>query len=84
MVLHPAVFKRAQAEMDRVLGGGGGEQELEGKSGERGEEGKSGEGGRRLPDMGDRDALPYLEAVVLEVYRCVPFAGLLPWSILGG
>ena len=31
-------------------------------------------GSARLPDMGDRDALPYLEAVVMEVYRCVPLA----------
>ena len=50
MVLHPGVQERAQAEMDRVVGGA------------------------RLPDMGDRDALPYLEAVVMEVYRCVPLA----------
>lgn len=28
-------------------------------------------GGSRLPDIGDRDALPYLEAVVMEVYRYV-------------
>ena len=47
MVLHPDVLRRAQAELDAVVGPA------------------------RLPDMGDREALPYLDAVLMEVYRCV-------------
>ncbi|KAH9834639.1 cytochrome P450 [Rhodofomes roseus] len=45
MVRHPAVFKKAQEEIDRIVGTG------------------------RLPQMDDREALPYLECVLKEVYR---------------
>ncbi|KAI0363937.1 cytochrome P450 [Pilatotrama ljubarskyi] len=47
MVLHPAVFKKAQEEMDAVVGRS------------------------RLPDLEDRDSLPYLESVLKEVYRVI-------------
>lgn len=47
MVLYPAVYKKAQAEMDRVIGRD------------------------RLPELNDRDSLPYLEAIVLEIFRYV-------------
>jgi cytochrome P450 len=47
MVLHPEVHKKAQEEIDRVIG-------LD-----------------RLPDLDDKQALPYLECVLKEVYRCV-------------
>ncbi|EPS93953.1 hypothetical protein FOMPIDRAFT_1170091 [Fomitopsis schrenkii] len=40
-------------------------------------------GGSRLPDIGDRDALPYLEAVVMEVYRwCAPVPLGVPHQLL--
>ncbi|KAH9917058.1 cytochrome P450 [Fomitopsis serialis] len=45
MVLHPEVLKKAQAEIDSVVGNS------------------------RLPEFSDRPALPYLEAVLKEVYR---------------
>jgi len=45
MLLHPEVYKKAQAEMDLVVG-------IE-----------------RLPDFNDREALPYLECVIREVFR---------------
>ncbi|KAH9917063.1 cytochrome P450 [Fomitopsis serialis] len=45
MVLHPDVLRKAQAEVDSVVGDG------------------------RLPEPDDRAALPYLEAVLKEVYR---------------
>ncbi|KAI0776600.1 cytochrome P450 [Trametes elegans] len=45
MVLHPAVYKKAQAEIDRVVGGD------------------------RLPDFEDQESLPYLDAVLKEVFR---------------
>jgi len=45
MVLHPEVLKKAQAEIDSVVGN------------------------VRLPESSDRPALPYLEAVLKEVYR---------------
>ncbi|KAJ3715687.1 cytochrome P450 [Lentinula raphanica] len=45
MVLHPQVFERAQAEMDRVI-------DLD-----------------RLPNLEDRDSLPYLECVLKEACR---------------
>ena len=38
-------------------------------------------GPARLPDMGDREALPYLDAVLMEVYRCVWRSDL---CVLGG
>ncbi|QRV96397.1 cytochrome P450 family protein [Ceratobasidium sp. AG-Ba] len=47
MVLHPEVQKKAQAELDRVLGG-------------------------RLPELSDRESLPYLDAVMKEVMRWRP------------
>ena len=28
-------------------------------------------GNERLPDLTDRNSLPYLEALVMELYRCV-------------
>ncbi|OSD03875.1 cytochrome P450 [Trametes coccinea BRFM310] len=48
MVLHPAVYKKAQAEIDRVVGSD------------------------RLPDWEDMDSLPYLDAVLKEVFRWNP------------
>ncbi|EJD42946.1 cytochrome P450 [Auricularia subglabra TFB-10046 SS5] len=48
MILHPDKQKKAQEEIDRVLGHG------------------------RLPEFGDRTALPYVESVLLEVYRLYP------------
>ncbi|KAI0712884.1 cytochrome P450 monooxygenase [Fomitopsis betulina] len=59
MVLYPDVQRKAQAELDRVVGDS------------------------RLPDFGDRDALPYLEAVVMEVYRwCAPVPLGVPHQLL--
>jgi len=52
MVLYPDVYKKAQAEMDRVIGRD------------------------RLPELSDRDSLPYLEAIVLEIFRWHPPVGL--------
>ncbi|KAI0364043.1 cytochrome P450 [Pilatotrama ljubarskyi] len=48
MVRNPEVCRRAQEEIDRVVGKG------------------------RLPDYGDRDSLPYLNALLEEVYRWSP------------
>ena len=48
MVRNPDVLRKAQAEMDNVLGAD------------------------RLPEFGDRDSLPYLSALLEELYRCVP------------
>ncbi|KZT69359.1 cytochrome P450 [Daedalea quercina L-15889] len=40
-------------------------------------------GDSRLPDMGDRDALPYLDAVIMEVYRwCAPVPLGVPHQLL--
>ena len=47
MVRHPEVYRKAQEEIDRVVGPD------------------------RLPDFDDRDSLPYLNAIVKEVYRWV-------------
>jgi len=47
MLHHPDVYRKAQEEIDRVIGN------------------------ERLPDLTDRDSLPYLGALVLELYRCV-------------
>lgn len=47
MVLHPQVMKKAQAELDQVVGSD------------------------RLPDWDDREALPYLQCLIKEIYRCV-------------
>ncbi|KZT03208.1 cytochrome P450 [Laetiporus sulphureus 93-53] len=48
MVLYPEVFKKAQMEIDKVVGNS------------------------RLPDLADRGSLPYLDQVLLEVYRWNP------------
>ena len=58
MVLYPDIQKKAQNELDSVVG-----QD-------------------RLPHFGDRPYLPYLEAVVKEVFRWIPVAptGLIHWS----
>lgn len=48
MVLHRHIFKKAQAELDSVIGS------------------------ERLPNLDDRDSLPYLECVLKEVYRSAP------------
>ncbi len=45
MVIHPNVYKKAQEEIDRVVGPD------------------------RLPDIQDRDSLPYLRCIILELYR---------------
>ena len=45
MVLHPHVVKRAQAEIDRVVGS------------------------RRLPNLEDREQLPYIDCIVKELFR---------------
>jgi len=45
MVMHPQVFKKARAEVDRVIGTG------------------------RLPELDDREHMPYLECLLKEVYR---------------
>ena len=49
MALHPEVQKKAQEEIDRVVGPD------------------------RLAEFSDREALPYVESVINEVYRCVLF-----------
>lgn len=55
MLMFPEVQKRAQDEIDNVIGGG------------------------RLPTSADRDALPYIEAIMKETHRwhqvlpmCIP------------
>ncbi|KZT03178.1 cytochrome P450 monooxygenase [Laetiporus sulphureus 93-53] len=45
MVLNPEVYKKAQAELDDVVGR------------------------KRLPNLSDRNSLPYLDCVLKEVYR---------------
>ena len=45
MALHPEIQKKAQEEIDRVVGP------------------------TRLPGFGDRDALPYISALVKELLR---------------
>ncbi|EJD39955.1 cytochrome P450 [Auricularia subglabra TFB-10046 SS5] len=52
MVRYPEVQKKAQEELDRVVGPD------------------------RLPDFGDRKALPYVEATIRETYRKYPTAPL--------
>ena len=56
MVLHPQVWKHAQAEIDLVVGT------------------------NRLPEFGDRLALPYVEAIIRETLRWHP---VLPLSKIG-
>ncbi|THH28972.1 hypothetical protein EUX98_g5215 [Antrodiella citrinella] len=48
MLLYPNVYRKAQEEMDRVLGLS------------------------RLPELEDRESLPYLNAVIKETYRWLP------------
>jgi len=48
MALYPEVQKKAQAEIDAVIGN------------------------NRLPDFSDRDALPYINAIVKEAMRWQP------------
>ena len=45
MALNPHVVRKAQGELDRVLGGG------------------------RLPDFSDQEELPYISAIVKELFR---------------
>ena len=52
MILYPEVQRKAQAEIDQVVGSS------------------------RLPDYSDRDALPYVLAVLKEVLRWHPVAPL--------
>ena len=47
MLHYPDVYRKAQEEIDRVIGR------------------------ERLPDLADRSSLPYLEALVMELYRHV-------------
>ncbi|KAF8531501.1 cytochrome P450 [Gautieria morchelliformis] len=54
MVLYPDVQKKAQAELDSVIGH------------------------ERLPEFSDRPHLPYIEAIVKEVFRWIP---VLPTAI---
>lgn len=49
MTVYPDVFRKAQAEIDTVLGF------------------------ERLPELEDRDKLPYIECIVSEVLRYVIF-----------
>ncbi|OSX66494.1 hypothetical protein POSPLADRAFT_1053131 [Postia placenta MAD-698-R-SB12] len=52
MTIYPEVARKAQAEIDQVVGLS------------------------RLPDLSDRDVLPYVESIVKEVYRWNPPAPL--------
>ena len=45
MLHYPDVYRKAQEEIDRVIGK------------------------NRLPEIVDRDSLPYFEALIKEVYR---------------
>lgn len=60
MVRHPAVAKKAQAELDRVVGT------------------------HRLPTIDDRSQLPYINAIIKEVFRWHPVfpIGADPFSLL--
>lgn len=49
MVRYPEVYKRAQTEINMVIGTG------------------------RLPELHDRDSLPFLECILKEVYRFIWF-----------
>lgn len=46
MTIHPEIVKKAQAELDLVVGDS------------------------RLPELSDRDSLPYIDCIVKEVLRC--------------
>ena len=52
MVLYPDVQRKAQEELDRVVGRD------------------------RLPDLSDRDALPYVNAVLKEIFRWQPIIAM--------
>ena len=52
MVMHPEVQRKAQEEIDRVVGND------------------------RLPTFADQSSLPYVDALVKEVFRCYPVAPL--------
>jgi len=52
MCLHPEIQRKAQAEIDSVIGS------------------------KRLPSVADRPSLPYVEAVMKEVFRWLPVAPL--------
>lgn len=52
MVLYPDVMRKAQAQVDAVVGRD------------------------RLPTFGDREQLPYIEAIVKEVHRWRPVGPL--------
>ena len=47
MLHNPNVYRKAQEEVDRVVGRD------------------------RLPELSDRGSLPYVEAIIMETYRCV-------------
>ncbi|KAJ7139630.1 cytochrome P450 [Mycena epipterygia] len=57
MTIHPEVQRRAQAEIDSVIGSD------------------------RLPNMNDRPLLPYVAALIREVYRINAVAPLVPHSL---
>ena len=62
MALYPDVQRRAQEELDRVVGN------------------------RRLPEFSDRESLPYINAVVKELFRWHPVLPTgklyLKWDVL--
>ena len=59
MVVHPEIQKKAQREIDQVLGG------------------------ERLPTLADQDNLPYVAALLKEVYRWhVPLPMSIPKSLI--
>lgn len=57
MATHPEVQRKAQAEIDVVVGSG------------------------RLPNINDREALPYVNHLIIEVLRINPIAPLVPHSL---
>ncbi len=52
MTLYPEVQRKAQEEIDRVVGN------------------------ERLPTLDDRENLPYVDALVKELFRCKPVTPL--------
>lgn len=57
MARHPDIQRKAQEEIDRVVG-----QD-------------------RLPNIEDRDSLPYLNLIIAEVLRYNPIAPIVPHSL---
>jgi len=57
-MIHPEVQRKAQAEIDRVIGGD------------------------RFPTLADQPSLPYVEALVKEVFRWNPVAPLGKFTVL--